>query len=536
MNKLLKLALNGGVVGLSLAVFSAQASTVRLHAEYEKLLPPEPSFPTKVCSELKANLKYVNWVLPDEIDHDPKNSSPDSERLQQALDNCPKGQAVKLVKHNGNNGFLTGPIEIPSGVSLWIEKEVKLFASRSPADYDLGDGVCGDALPKIKNRCKPWIYASKTENSGIYGEGTIDARGGAILTSGKRAYQTTWWDLSMQSKAKPKLEQNNPRMLQIDDAKNFTFYKVGLQNGGKFHVAAKRADGLIFWGIKLLTPSLAYTVPGYKCAEEDMPRPGKLDKPSTCFIPELVKNTDGIDPGASKNVTVAYSYISTGDDNVAIKSGKETDRPATENHLYAHNQFYYGHGMSIGSETDAGVNNIKIWDLTLDGMDSGHGVGIRIKSDGKRGGDITNVTYDNVCMRRAKDSMVFTPYYSSTKKDNLPPKMENIVVRNFRYVDYPDAKYNKSLVNVSGYQSKHLINPLKLTLDNVVYDTQPKIRDNKHYSHHHIEYTFGPNPVVNFPVREQADIKVFDKQTKQAKPIDCPDSRFEPYPAPDSPF
>ncbi len=504
--------------------------------EFDQLLPEEPSYPTKICATLEAQLQYIDWVLPDEVDHNPKNSSPDSKRIQQAMDNCPEGQAVKLVEAEGNNAFLSGPLRIPSGVTLWVDKNVKLFASRSPVDYDLGDGVCGDALPKIKNRCEPWIYAKNTVNSGIVGEGTIDARGGSVLTSGKRAYQTTWWDLSMQSKAKPKLEQNNPRMIQIDDSKNFTFYKINLQNGAKFHVGTKRNDGLTFWGIKLLTPSLAYTNPGYQCAEEDMPKPGKLDKPSTCFIPELVKNTDGIDPGTSKNVTLAYSYISTGDDNVAIKSGKETDRPASQNHLYAHNHFYYGHGMSIGSETDAGVDNIKVWDLTLDGMDSGHGVGVRIKSDGKRGGEITNVTYDNVCMRRVKDALVFTPYYSSTKSDKLPPKMGNIVVRNFHYIDYPGAKYNESLINISGYDRSGVIHPLKITLDNLVFDTQPEIRDNKHYKHHHIDYTFGPGAVKNFPVRTQADISVNDIQSNPPEPISCSDKRFVEFPAPDSPI
>ncbi|KMT65541.1 glycoside hydrolase family 28 protein [Catenovulum maritimum] len=504
------------------------------YTELDALLPDEPKLPTNVCINLSAKLKYSNWVLADEVDQDPKDSSPDSNRLQQALNNCPAGSAVKLVKdQQGNNAFLSGPFTIPSGVTLWVDKEVKLFASRSPADYDLGDGVCGDALPKIKNRCKPWIYAKNTVNSGIVGEGTLDARGGSVLTSGNRAYQTTWWDLSMQSKAKVKLEQNNPRMIQIDDSKDFTFYKINLQNAAKFHVGSKRVDGLIAWGVKLLTPSLAYTNPGYQCAEEDLPRPGKLDKPSTCFIPELVKNTDGIDPGTSKNVTLAYSFVSTGDDNVAIKSGKESNRPATENHLYAHNYFYYGHGMSIGSETDAGVHNIKVWNLVLDGQDSGHGVGIRIKSDGKRGGNISNVLYQDVCMRRTKDSLVFSPYYSSTKKTNLPPNMFDIKVKNFHYVDYPGAKYNKAKINFSGYKNNQLVNPLKITLDNIVFDTQPIVRD-KH--HHNIEYTIGTRGTVNFPFIESDSISVTDNSSLPAEAIACPEAKFIKFPAPDSPI
>jgi polygalacturonase len=528
------------ILGLLLVFYSffSQAGSSIPYEAFDKLLPPEPTMPSKVCIELKAMLTAKDWRLPDEIDNDPKQSSPDSARLQNALDKCPAGSAVKLVGDGLNNAFLSGPFHITSGVTLWVDKGVTLFASRSPADYDLGDGVCGDALPKIKNRCEAWITATDTVNSGIVGEGAIDARGGSILTSGKRAFQTTWWDLSMQSKAKVKLEQNNPRMIQLDGGKNFTFYKISLFNSPKFHVGSKEVDGITLWGIKLLTPSLAFTEPGYQCAENDMPTPGKLNKPSTCFIPELVKNTDGIDPGTSQNVTLAYSFISTGDDNVAIKSGGSSSdiRPATVNHLYAHNHFYYGHGMSIGSETDAGVKNIKIWDLVVDGNDSGHGVGLRIKSDAKRGGEISEVVYHDVCMRRVKEPLVFSPYYSSTKETKLPPNIHDITLRNFHYVDYPRAKYNKTVIDLSGYADKNVVYPLKITLDNVVFPRSPELRPEHH---HNIEYILGPGPVVNFPLQQGKTISVLDIQkTDGAKTTSllCADETFLKYPSPASPI
>jgi polygalacturonase len=500
---------------------------------FDSLLPAEPTLPTKVCIELPAALTATKGVLPDTIDSDPTKSSPDSARLQAAINQCPAGSAVKLITDGTKNAFLSGPFTIASGVTLWVDKGVTLFASRSPKDYDLGDGICGTAQPKIKNRCESWINAKNTVNSGIVGEGTLDARGGAVLTSGSLANKTTWWDLSMQSKASPKLEQNNPRMIQISGGKNFTFYKITLSNSPKFHVGTTDLDGMTLWGIKLLTPSLAYTNPGYKCAEGTYPTPGKLDKPSSCFYPEVVKNTDGVDPGTSSNVTLAYSFISTGDDNVAIKSGESKRNPATTNHLYAHNYFYYGHGMSIGSETNAGVKGIKVWGLVLDGMDSGHGVGIRIKSDGKRGGEISDVIYQDVCMRRVKDSLVFSPYYDKTDQTNLPPNMHDITLRNFHYVNAPKAKYNKSLINMSGYAEAGIVNTLKVTLDNVVFDTTPGIRDAEF---HDIEFTYGPGKVVNFPMKKVDTVKVIDKQQAKSTELACLDSVFVPFPSEASPF
>jgi len=527
MNKLLSIALL-----MSLHVHSAAGVARAEINELDKLLPPEPSFP-KVCIALKASLVAKNFRLPDEVDADPKNSNPDTERLIMAMNACPRGQAVKIIAEGEKNAFLAGPIEIKSGVSLWVDKGVTLFASRSPADYDLGDGYCGTAQPKIKNRCKTWITAKNTVGSGIVGEGVIDGRGGSVLTSGPYAGKTTWWDLSIQSKAKPKLEQNNPRMIEVVGGENFTFYKITITNGAKFHVASKDVTGLTFWGIKVITPSLAYTVPGYKCGKGTMPEPGNLSRPSSCFIPELVKNTDAIDPGRSKNVTLAYSYITTGDDNVAIKSGKGKNPPETINHLYAHNQFYYGHGMSIGSETDAGVENIKIWDLNFDGQDSGHGVGLRIKTDGKRGGEISNVLYQDVCLRRMKDVLVFSPYYSSTKDTNHPPNIHDVVLRNVHYVDYPGAKYNKAKVSFSGYRTDTVVNPLKIQLDNVVFDQTPELRK-KHY--HDVEFTLGPGAVTNLPIEAGESISVKKIGEGKSKPFPCPDSVFKSIPSELSPI
>ncbi len=56
-----------------------------------------------------------------------------------------------------------------------------------------------------------------------------------------------------------------------------------------------------------------------------------------------------------------------------------------------HNHFYWGHGMSIGSETNGGVSKIRVSDLSLDGPDNG----IRIKSNGSRGGLVHDVVYDD---------------------------------------------------------------------------------------------------------------------------------------------
>src|SRR5262249_32140496 len=132
----------------------------------------------------------------------------------------------------------------------------------------------------------------------------------------------------------------------------------------------------------------------------------------TIDTPATSPNTDGIDPSGADNGLFAYNTISTGDDNIAIKgSGSPTD-----NIVVAHNHFGRGHGMSIGSETNGGVQHRTVCDLVLDGTTNG----LRIKSDSSRGGLVQNVSYTDVCMRGVSHPLVFDPYYSSSTGSEIP--------------------------------------------------------------------------------------------------------------------
>jgi hypothetical protein len=138
--------------------------------------------------------------------------------------------------------------------------------------------------------------------------------------------------------------------------------------------------------------------------------------------------------GFLKNFYFVFNYVSTGDDNVALKGSsnpapKNSDGSAsipaidgkrgvfsnlTDGIVIAHNHFYWGHGVSVGSETNAGVTNVKVYDNSFNGGEEG----LRIKSDWARGGEVSNVSYTNICMRNMQNSLLFTPYYSTKAISN----------------------------------------------------------------------------------------------------------------------
>jgi polygalacturonase len=512
---------------------AAGASGYTQIPELETLLPAEPGMPTTVCITLEAKLRQSDFRLPDSVDADPANSSLDGARLQAAINACPAGQAVKLVASGTNNAFLSGPFAIKSGVTLWIDSGVTLFASRSPRDYDVGNGpdagYCGTADAHHKNGCNPWITATDTVGSGIVGNGVVDGRGGAVLTSGPHANKITWWDLSIQSKARPALQQNNPRLLQVTGGNHFTLYHITLTNSPKFHVGTNEANDFIAWNVKLVTPSLAYSVPGYACAPGTTPEAGKW-KISTCFQPENAKNTDGIDPGNSRNVTVAYSFISTGDDNVAIKAGANPiSRALSAHQRYAHNRLYYGHGMSVGSETDTGLQDLKVWDLAIDGQDSTHGIGIRIKSDNSRGGEVKDVLYRNVCIRHVAQPLVFDPYYGNGKDKGLIPHFHDITLQDVHVTSRYAPTDNGGAVVFSGYGGNP-IRPTQIALNNVYFDAAPDFQDKPY---HDVQFTLGAGTNITPPAAATISVT---KVPGTATPLDCPDNVFVKFPSPVSPI
>jgi polygalacturonase len=449
----------------------------------------EPTFPSTVCATLAAAIAPASNGSIDAFDADPTKSNPDTLRIQNAINACPAGQAVKLVKDSaGASGFLSAPLTLKSGVTLWLDTGVTLYASRNPVDFDNGQYKCGTAA--TTQGCKSFITATNTVGSGIVGDGTIDGRAGSILTAGSNAGIRSWWDIAMGGK-QGTLKQSVFTLLQAQGGSNLTLYKVAFVNSPNVHLGPSDMSNLTLWGIKILSPTLEYSVPNYACPAGTTP---DVLTPATCFTPDTVKNTDGFDPNRVSKMLMAYSYISTGDDNVAV--GAHSSKVPLTNLSFQHNHFYYGHGMSIGSITDAGINNMVVDDLTIDGYDSSNGTGLHIKSDASRGGHIDNITYSNVCLRNVRYPLSFDSYYG-TNVGTSYPWYTNIVLRNVHSVG--SAKYSGGQLSFDGYESGTAIYPMTVTLDNVVLDGKPVWAAARNGSPNpqvgFVHFTFGPGAV-----------------------------------------
>ncbi|MGP8243059.1 MAG: glycoside hydrolase family 28 protein [Bryobacteraceae bacterium] len=425
----------------------------------------EPKIPPS-CTVLTAGLTSQGTTVAESDE-----GKLDTARIQQALDRCKPGQAVELKAGGGHDAFLSAPLQLRQGVTLLVDRGAILFASRNPRDYDLeaSPGVCG-TITEHGHACKSLINGDGVADAAVMGDGIVDGRGGAKIMG----QNGTWWDLA--EKARSWGVQNVPRIMLLSHCNNFVLYRIQLRNSPNFHVLYSGGNGFTAWGVIVNSPRNA-------------------------------RNTDGINPGNSTNVTITHCYIHAGDDNVAIKT---PEGEPTSHISVVHNHFYAGHGMSIGSTTAGGASAIRVSDLTIDGADNG----IRIKSNITLGGLVHDVEYDDVCIRNTRNPILMDSNYNSLfgPEKNKPPQFTDIRLNNVLI-------QGGGRITLDGLDAAHR---LGISFHNVVLEQPEAIKITAVHADIQLD---GSNIAASGD-----DVKVSGEPSK-GKPDACA-GRFVPFPVP----
>ena len=464
-------------LGFLAMVFASCAAAQDTRTVTEPVIPP-------FCTTLEAQLSAINDGTYNTL-APADESKLDTDRIQKAIDACPKGKAVALKAHGAKNSFVSGPLELREGITLVVDKGATLFETLDPAVLAVSPGSCGVVSKERGLGCKPLISVSNVSGAGIMGDGVIDGRGGENIL-GKNV---SAWDLGEQA-LKGGGGQRVSRLIVANHADNFTLYRITLRNSPNFHVAYNAGDGFTVWGVKIDTV--------HRFA--DSPHP-------------LSRNTDGIDPGnGSKNITITHSFFREGDDNVAIKGGPG----GLTNMSVIHNHFYWGHGMSIGSNTNGGVSKVRVTDLTLDGTDSG----IRIKSMGTIGGLVHDVVYDDICIRDSGRPLDITAAYAANGpvKGNSPPTFRDITLHNV-------VISGGGKILFDGYDHDHRA---QLLLDGVYLSDAANPPVPYTYTFDNADITYGPGG-SNIVLPAGTDATVTGAPAKGTPASSCAD-RFVPFP------
>jgi polygalacturonase len=196
--------------------------------------------------------------------------------------------------------------------------------------------------------------SSGASNVAITGGGKIDGNGDA------------WW-----SAYNAKTITNRPRLIQINRSDVVLLSGLTLINSPMFHVATSSANNVTMDGLTITSPSTA-------------------------------PNTDGIDP-SGLHYLIKNCTISVGDDNIAIKPGSTACGDMTVTGC----TFGAGHGISVGGQTNVGLDGLLVDRCTFNGTTSG----LRLKADATQGGPVQNLIYSNLTMTGVQYPIVFYSYY-----------------------------------------------------------------------------------------------------------------------------
>jgi polygalacturonase len=171
--------------------------------------------------------------------------------------------------------------------------------------------------------------------------------------------------------------------------------------------------------------------------------------------------------------------------------------------------------MSIGSETYGGVSKVRVFDLSLDGPDSG----IRIKSMGTKGGLVHDIVYDDVCIRNSGRPIDITTAYAANGPvtGDSPPTFRDITLHNVRIS-------GGGRILFDGYDHEHRAQVL---LDGVFLTDAASPPAPYTYTFDHADVTYGPGG-SNLQIPAGTDATITGKPS-EGKPDLCAD-KFVPFP------
>lgn len=346
--------------------------------------------------------------------------------FDKAMALCKKNNGGTIIVPKGTYK-INGPIHFVSNVNLKLEKGAKIKFSDKPEDY----------LPMVLTSWEgtmlynysPLIYAYGCSNVAITGEGTIDGEGGKTWKSFK-AKETEGKNLSrdMNHNNTPIKDRKfgegyflRPQMIQFFNCKNILVENIRIENSPFWCLHLLKSERIIVRGVSYQS---------------------------------LNHNNDGIDPEYAKDVLIENVTFDNGDDNVAIKAGRDHEGRAnsatpSENIVIRNCNFKGLHGVVIGSEMSAGVQNVFVENCKTVGYLKR---GIYLKTNADRGGFIKNVFIRNIQLDEVEDCLYMTANYHGEGKGYQSE------ISNIHFSNILCFKASESGIVIQGFPEKKIQN------------------------------------------------------------------------------
>lgn len=332
--------------------------------------------------------------------------------IRAAIDACHTAGGGRVVIPPGD--WPTGPIHLKSHVNLHVGKGATLRFSTDSTRYPLvftrwegSECMNHSAL----------IYACDQQDIAITGEGTLDGQ----------ADWDTWWSWNDKRKGKPTRQQAARDRLVGMNASGVPPEQRVFGEGSFLRpnfIQFIRCRNILIEGVSVIRSPMWEIHP--VLSENITVRKVSVTSHGT--------NNDGCDPESCRDVLIEDCLFDTGDDCIAIKSGRNNDgrrvnRPS-ENIVIRRCTMKDGHGgVVLGSEISGSIRNVFIEDCNMDSPNLDRA--LRFKSNAVRGGTLENVFMRNVRIGQVAEAVLAIDLlYEEGADGPHPPVVRNIHLEN----------------------------------------------------------------------------------------------------------
>ncbi len=347
--------------------------------------------------------------------------------IQKAIDACGENECVFIP----NGVYMSGALFLHSDMEIYLEENAVLQGTSNINDYP----KISSRFEGIEDECySSIINVGRMDHTKGYTTKNVVIRGGKIFGGGQELRKNIiekekviFQEIYRENGASEQEINSNivcstlpgrkrGRCMQVSNTQNFILADCECGMSASWNLHFIYSKDIVTCGCRILSQNIS--------------------------------NGDGWNPDSSENCICFDTFFDTGDDCVAIKSGKnpegnEINRPCEHIKVFDV-KTNGGWGIAIGSEMSGGINDVKVWNADLKKAR----VGICIKAPTERGGCVKNIEFKNMIVPTVKISLesVFNP---SGKDALVPSIVENVTLQDLFIggLEYFDqGKYNCSAV------------------------------------------------------------------------------------------
>lgn len=382
-----------------------------------------------ILSQIKDPLIPAKSFLITDYGAQSAGTNDSGEAIAKAVEACVKAGGGRVIIP-AEGVFLSGPIRLGNNTELHLEKGAVLKFSTDPKRY----------LPSVATRFEgmdclnysPMILADHATNVAITGEGTIDGQADEsnwMGWKGRKALQP-----GTQTEARSRLGKMNEEGVPPEKR---------VFGEGDFlrpdFIAFYHCSNVLVQGVSLRRPPM-WTIHPLLCTNVTL---RGLD------IQTHGANNDGCDPESCRDLLIEKCTFTTGDDCIAIKSGRNNDgrrvNIPSSGIIVRDCIMHDGHGgVTIGSEISGGCHGIYVEHCTMDSP--ALACVLRIKSNAARGGKVSNIFVRDISVGTVKDSVLqIDLLYGKESGSGHNPVVENVRMSGITVADTP------RILNVRGF-------------------------------------------------------------------------------------